>query len=165
MDVTGWDIASRMKLPDWCFGARSTDGVYLPCDEATTKYWGISTLVLPDPVCIWSVGWFSRQKSSSHLEIRAGLRATVPTSEAEMDEAVEILPGVGEPMTGPDKIKTITPYSLGTFFHLRKGIVTTGLKLVLQALSSSDAAPLSFFMVYSALPTKVPGWPGAWPAG
>lgn len=158
MDVTGWPLEQRMMLPDWCFGARSTDGVYLICPVSAVKYWGISNIVLPDPVCVWSVGWFVSVVATGELLIRVGFRATVPTSEAEMDEAVEILPGIGVPMTGPSVIRVVTPHNLGTMIHFRKGIATTGLKLVVQIQHTKVPGHVSFFMVYSALPTLIPAW-------
>jgi len=165
MDVTGWDLASRMKLPDSCFGNRQLIGVYLKNAVPGTRNWAISDIALPDPCCIWQMNYLTMEWPTKFGSYRAGLRATVPVNQAQMDAATEIYPHWGVAQAGPNLL--VRPQ--GTMFYnaidLRKGMVTGGDKIVVEVNCQAISASMVFGLLVSPLPTLVPGWPGAWPAG
>lgn len=165
MNVTGWDLASRMKLPDHCFGNRQAIGTLVWAALADTWYYSISLIALPDPVCLWKFYFWFQVPSALRLAFRVGLAAAVPTNEAEMDAAAELLPYIGEEKPGPNWHWLGVVDSLPFEFELRKGMVTGGLKLVAALNGGVNNFRGNFVFVVSELPTKVPGWPGAWPAG
>jgi len=165
MDVTGWNIASRMKLPDHCFGNRQLIGCFAIVPAAGPHVWAISDVALPDPVCIWELVYYFRPTVAARIYLRIGLAATLPASTADMDAADEILPYFGEPKTGPNQLAVVVEHSTPMSIKLRKGMATGGKKLVIDLLYGNSDGYNTVGLVVSELPTKVPGWPGAWPAG
>lgn len=158
MDVSGWTVDQRMRLPDWCFGNRQVIAAYASSPEIATFYWGISEIALPDPVCIWSLGWWLGKAESAFYDFRFGLRDTVPTNEAEMDTAIEILPYLGSAHAGPNYLRVEYLETAIVQINLKKGMVTGGKKLVVEFKSSIAWAALNVFLVCSALPTDMAGW-------
>jgi len=165
MNVTGWDIASKMKLPDYCFGNQDVCSAYTFNNGPFTFVWAISEAALPDPCCIWQVGFTSMPTTDGTGHLRIGLADAVPTTEAEMNAAVEIFPGLGDPHVGPNRIQFYAAKYVFFTIDCRKGLVTGGKKLVIENYCVKDTMRLVCNLVVSGLPTKVPGWPGAWPAG
>jgi len=167
MDVSFWTIASRMKLPDHCFGQRLLHGMRIYNTTPDTFQWLIASRALPDPVCIWSLGLVGGGSDYAGNWVRVGLADTVPTSSAEMDATVNFLPEFGTSAFAPPRISVPTDSGINYNVAIRKGIVTGGKKLVIEGNLSSYGTTLvvSVFIIAAALPTKVPGWPGAWPAG
>lgn len=158
MDVSGWTVAQKMRLPDWCFGNRQLIGVYVNMPLLGTYYYGISAIALPDPVCIWTFGFYIYTYDYTRFRFRAGLRNTIPTNEAGMDAATEILPYFGQPIAGPNYIRLGTKDSRPYIIPLRKGMVTGGKKLVVSAYTGTDASMIDVFMVVSSMPTRMAGW-------
>jgi len=165
MDVSLWNIASKMKLPEHLFGNRQVIGAFKNVTSANNWQHGISEIALPDPVCLWSVFVWFRVNNIATVTIRMGLADTVPANQAEMDLATEIFPNLGAPGAGPNFIYFRTLYSDILEFNCKQGMVTGGKKLVIGGHSSVAATLLNVNLVVSGLPDKVPGWPGAWPAG
>lgn len=158
MDVSGWTIDQRMRLPDWCFGNRKIIALNMRAVGAGVFYWRISGVTLPQDICIWQIGMFPRFVDSMNSYFRVGLRATVPTSEAEMDEAVPVLPDFGAINYTPPRIHLMDGgTSVWQFFH-RKGMETGGKKLVAELWCSTSDVALIFYMLYSELPTNMAGW-------
>lgn len=158
VDVSGWSLAKRMALPDWCFGNREAIGCEVNCVNADQDYWAISEIVLPDPVCFWSLGFWFRQPAFARIRFRFGLRATIPTSVAEMNGATEILPYIGAITTGPNYLRIGSFDTFVTDLVLRKGMATGGLKLVMEVQSTSVNTRADLFVVYSELPTEIPAF-------
>lgn len=158
MDVSGWTIDQKMRLPDWCFGNRQVIAAYANTPEIATCYWGISEIALPDPVCIWSLGWWLGKAASAYYDFRFGLRDTVPTSIAEMDTAVEILPYLGSPHAGPNTLRVEYIETAVSQIDLKKGMVTGGKKLVVEIKSSVQWVACNVFLVCSELPTDMASW-------
>lgn len=165
MDVSVWTIDSRMKLPDHCFGNRKVIGARQGNVAAGTSTWAISNFVFPDPACIWYVQLVAQPSDVGTGNLRIGLAAAVPTTIPEMDAAVELLPDVGSDVFGPNKIRFETPNFVVINIVVRKGMVTGGRKLVIENQCVAAVTRFMCNVVVSELPTKVPGWPGAWPAG
>lgn len=165
MDVTLWNLASRMKLPDHCFGNRQAISVQIKAVGVGAMDWRISTVVLPDPICIWEVGILPLTLDTSKAYIRVGLLDNLPGNEAAMNLAVPILPNFGNIGFTPPRI-AMADAGYNTFqFVLRKGIVTGGKKVAVECYSDAVELKVQFYLVFSELPNLIPGWPGAWPAG
>jgi len=165
MDVSGWNLASKMKLPDHLFGNRVSIGISIFTAPGPDMKWYISRDPLPNQVCIWDVAWYPRQVGDFNSYFRIGYRAAVPTSEAEMNTAVPLMPQIGNYAYTPPRIYLSTAsYEVWRFLS-REGQNTGGLKLVMEIYTLANISRGIFVVTYSELPTKVPGWPGAWPAG
>lgn len=156
MDVSGWTLAKRMELPDWCFGNKWIIGCPVKTLLTGTNYWGISEVSLPDPVCIWTLGCWVRTEEFVSLTTRIGLRATIPTSDVEMDAAIEMFPLLGAPRVGPNLVRFGFLYSEAFFMKVRKGMNTDGLKLVVQVCSTVLNVYVQFSLLVSELPTRIP---------
>jgi hypothetical protein len=165
MDVSGWDIESRLKLPDHLFGNRKLIGCSVDATDEEDRDWAISEIALPDPVCIWQVRLDSMPNAGAQGLARVGLANTVPTSTADMDAAVELLPYYGHPNVGPNLIVLYTGAAFSLQMDLRKGMATGGKKLVCEIYTVGGTMRFYPAVLVSGLPTKIPGWPGAWPAG
>lgn len=164
MDVTAWPLSSRMKLPDHCFGNRQLLSVFVSNGGVGTMKWGISSIALPDPVCIWRASFKSQPTTNGYGYMRIGLRSAVPTSEAEMNAADEIFPAYGTPHAGPNIINVNgQTYQFWTL-ETRKGMVTGAKYLVVENKCNAATMRVQCSLLISSLPTKIPGWPGAWPA-
>ena len=158
MDVSEWTVDQRMRLPDWCFGNRQLVGIHVDCPNLGTFYYGISEIALPDPVCIWSFGFYLYNYNYTRHRFRVGLRESIPTNEAEMDTATEILPYFGEPRDGPNYIRAGTLDTRAYLIPLRKGMVTGGNYLVASCYTGTDQSMVDIFLVVSGLPTSMAGW-------
>lgn len=158
MDVSGWTIAQRMRFPDWCFGNRELVSVFTLNEAVGTYVYNISTLALPDPVCIWQVCFQSVPDATGGGRIRVGFAAAVPTNEAEMDAAVDFLPHFGHVVTGPNKILFQEPNYVFFSFDVRKGLVTGGKKLVSSTYCTVAKVRINCFLLVSGLPTDMAGW-------
>ncbi len=158
MDVSGWTVDQRMRLPDWCFPNRQIISVFIKATTGSTWYFGISDIALPDPCCIWSIGWFCYKDTATNSLQRVGLRATVPANAAEMDAAAEILPHFGEAHAGPNYIRIDDQLGNLAQIPLRHGLVTGGLKFVAGFFILTGIASATIFLVVSGLPTSMAGW-------
>lgn len=154
-----------MKLPDHCFGTRYTISVQIKAVGVASRDWRISTVVLPDPICIWEFGILPLTLDTSKAYIRVGLLNALPASEADMNLATPLLPNFGNIAFTPPRI-AMADAGYSTFqIRLRKGMVTGGKKVAVECYSDAVELKVQFYIVYSEMPTLVPGWPGAWPAG
>lgn len=158
MDVSGWTIDQRMRLPDWCFGNRELIGIHVDCPTLDVFYYGISEIALPDPVCIWAVGFYLYCFNYTRFRFRIGMATSIPANEAEMTAATEILPYFGQPLAGPNYIRAGTLDTRAFQIPLRKGMETGGKKLVASVLTGTDMTKIDIFMVVSELPTSMAGW-------
>lgn len=158
MDVSGWSVEQRMRLPDWCFGNREAIGCEVNCVLADTDYWAISEIALPDPVCFWSLAFWFREPAFARVRFRFGLRATVPVNATQMNTATEILPYVGATTAGPNFLRVGQFDSVFYQLMLRKGMVTGGDKLVFEVQSDHINTRADLVMIYSELPTSMAGW-------
>lgn len=165
MDVSGYNLESKMKLPDPCFGQKQVVSCYAVNNGVGTYRWSISSLALPDPVCIWHAMFCSQPSTGGTGRMRIGLAAAVPTTIAEMNAADEIFPDLGAPTAGPNYIDFFSTVYSYYAFDVRKGMATGGKKLVMSTYCVAATMRLLCVLVVSELPTKVPGWPGAWQAG
>jgi len=158
MDVSGWTVDERMCLPDWCFG----NAVILSCRVANnvpnTGKWAISTRVLPDQACIWSVGFWSTANDWAFSHCRMGLRDVVPTSVAEMDTSQNIFPDLGINTYSPPRILVPTQSGWSLHVNVRKGIETAGRKFVCEAFlhAAGNIIGLHMYIVVTGLPTEIP---------
>lgn len=158
MDITGWTIEQRMRLPEWCYGNRELIGCEVQCILATTYYFTISEIVMPDPAVIWAMTFWARTTVMASFSLRVGLRATVPTNEAEMNTATEIFPYVGQPFAGPNKIRFAIDNSVPIRLGCRRGMATGGLKVVMALYSSQANVWGDVVLDVSGLPTNMAGW-------
>lgn len=165
MNVTGWTIASRMKLPDYLFGNRTMIGVYKLNAGAGTSNWAISDIALPDPCCIWEFSYLSMFETTNNGWFRVGLANAVPNNIPEMDAATPLLPQYGTDVGGPRLVSLSSKVYSYVKMNLRIGMATGGKKLVIENRCNVAPTKIIIAVLVSSLPTKVPGWPGAWPAG
>ena len=158
MDVSGWTIDQKARLPDWCFGKREAIGCQVYANAAATWFFGISTIDFPDPCCIWAFySWFS-MGADSDITYRVGLRDTVPVNTAEMDTADEIFPYVGEKIVGPNHIRISQRYGSIMGIETKQGMVTGAKNLVVALYTSSEWTRGDFVFIVSGLPTSMAGW-------
>ncbi len=160
MDVSGWALAKRMKIPDQYFPDREIVSVYDSESSATTFEWGISGVALPDPVCIWELGIQIVSSGSALSYVRLGLRSAVPTSEAEMNGAKNIFPDLGDLTKTPPAIYMAAVYPFQMRFTCKKGFVTAGDKFVMELYNVTGVLSIMASMLISGLPTDVPAWAG-----
>lgn len=158
MDVSSWTIDQRMRLPDWCFGNRTVIGVYNKNDVIATFNWEISEIALPDPVCIWEFGFMGMMKTGYEGYWRVGLADLVPTTEAQMNAATELLPYFGMPHAGPNIVGMHSETHMFGQMKLRKGMATGGKKLVTENRCIAGTSRIMLWIVISELPTSMAGW-------
>jgi len=158
MDVSGWTNQQRMRFPDWCFPEKQVISAYRSNNVPDTKTYGISEIALPDPICLWEVGWLILCEDVALFRFKIGLRDTVPTNEAEMNECQEILPYFGEPQTGPNYICGGPATRLSFIIPVRKSMVTGGKKLIVANENYGGVARFAAWMLVSGLPTSMAGW-------
>lgn len=158
MDVSGWTLAQRMRLPDWCFGDRSLVGLVIDANGVGVTNWEIHPKALPANIAIWQASIIPLRSDSTNDYIRMGLRATVPTSEAEMDTAIPILPDFGYFVWTPPRVYLSDGAFIPWTFNMRTAFATAGLKLVLELHSALGRVSTIFSFVYSELPTSMAGW-------
>lgn len=157
MDVSGWTIAEKMRLPDYCFGNRLLVSCRISVWIADTFKWSISTVALPDPCCFWSWGVVVIRSDHISNHFRVGMRDTVPTSEAEMNTAVEIFYDFGLLTFHPSRL--YVPTIAGSYYNMpiRQGFATGGKKLVLEGFQHAAGTHISlivYFMI-SGMPTEM----------
>lgn len=158
MDVSGWTVDQRMRLPDWCFGNRKVICSYIfsgVVDEAT---WSISELALPDPCCIWKLGIYWIPDDPGTGILRIALSDTVPISIAQMDACQEIFPHFGQPNPGPNRLTFRTPAASSVEVDTKVGLVTGGKKLVAELYCLTGGARALPTLWVSELPTSMAGW-------
>lgn len=156
MNVSGWTLAEKMALPDWCFGNRQLLGCQIHAVLLGTFYYAIINVVLPAEICIWEFHFWVRTNADMEGTFRLGLRATVPTNEAEMDTATEIFPYIGQAWAGPNKIRLAFRHSTPFVLPIRKGLATGGLKFVVRFFSTVNDVYGDFVFAVSGLPTEIP---------
>lgn len=158
MDVSGWTVDQLMRLPDWCFGNRQLIGCYVYTVGPGTLDWGISDIALPDPACIWEFSFQVLEFANQHGDYRAGLSHTLPASEGQMDATQEFYPHWGRHHAGPNYILCGTYIFTYVTIPFKRGIVTGGKKLVVEAKSWEGTARIHFSLLVSGLPTSMAGW-------
>lgn len=160
MDVTGWTVDQRMRLPDWCFGNRSLIGLRLTTTTPGGYDWDIAALALPDPCCIWGLGLNITQSDQRSSFVRMGLATAVPTSSAEMDATTPLFPYFGNAVYTPPRVHFPTIGGPAYFIPVRKGMVTGGKKFVgeIYLHGAGTALLLDVYLIVSGLPTHMAGW-------
>lgn len=158
MDITGWTIDQKMRLPDWCFGNREVYGLFQR-RNAVGFMWGICPCALPDPACIWQLVITSIPDANGKGYVRIGLADAVPTNEAEMNAAVELFPCVWDQRPGPNRIWLYAMQYVMLSFNPRKGMVTNGKKIVVELYVAVNIyMRIDVAMVVSGMPTDMAGW-------
>lgn len=158
MDVSGWTIEQRSRFPPWCFGSRSVISARIYNEWHNEFRWSISDVGLPDPCMIWKLGILFRSSDNSNNSLRFALADTVPTTEAEMDAALEILPDYGDSADTPERIYLFIAQGLYLEFDLQKPMVTGGKKLVVEGYCFGEEIKALIHVVVSTLPTHMAGW-------
>lgn len=158
MDVSGWTIDQRMRLPDWCFGQRQITSAYQWNNAPGTRKWEIGTLALPDPCCIWSLEINTSVSTNGTGNLRVGLAAAVPISQAQMDAVLEIFPHYGIPMPGPNQIALNSGEPVSYSIPVRMGIWTDRCYLVIECGCTIAKFRVEAALVVSGLPTSMAGW-------
>lgn len=158
MDVSGWTIDQRMRLPDWCFGNRRIVSAYVYETVQGQREWEISEHALPDPACIWRVEIISEPNAGKKGAMRIALSHVVPTSEAGMTNCQELLEGLGRPREGPNDILLNSGSYLYHFLDVRKGMVTGGKHLVVEIYAVGATMRVTCNLIVSGLPTSMAGW-------
>ncbi|MBA7717003.1 hypothetical protein ES703_126090 [subsurface metagenome] len=121
--------------------------------------WSIEKrMALPDPCCIWQVGIFIRHSDHQSNYLRVGLLDDVPTSEADMNIAVELLPDFGSSSNAPERIYLFEGGPVYLELQVRMGLTTGEKKLVVEGHVYVDGAALlgMIHVVVSELPTVIP---------
>lgn len=158
MNVSRWTIEERMRLPDFTFGQRQIIGCYGYNPNPATTNWGISTVGLPDPACIWSFGYVALMGPTGDCEMRTALRATIPTSQAEMNDSLDFIPYYGYEEAGPNAIRITTGSKQFVNIPMRRGLSTGGRKLVIENRCAAGVSRFQVYVLVSGLPTNISGW-------
>lgn len=158
MDVSGWTVDQRMRLPDWCLGNRQVVGVYLENLVAGVDQFGASIVPMPDPVCIWSILFEMMPTGGGTGYVRIGINDHVPVDAADMDGSVQILPDYGVFYTGPNIIMCIAGVFNTWNLQTRLGMDTNNFHLVVQNHCIVADFRSQVSMVISGLPTSMAGW-------
>jgi hypothetical protein len=158
MDVSGWTVDQRMRLPDWCFGNRQLIGLYDKNVGVGTNEWAISEIGLPDPACVWEFGFIGMMVAGSSGQFKVGLLDALPGSEAEFALATEIIPYFGIPMAGHNVVGLYSEQYQYAVFRMRKGMVTGGKKLVIEHRCIAGTSRVLVWVLVSGLPTNMAGW-------
>ncbi|MBA7679125.1 hypothetical protein ES703_87408 [subsurface metagenome] len=158
MDVSSWTLAQRMRLPDWCFGNRDLLMLSLGVWTGGGFGWVIGAEALPQQICIWQMGVVIRRNESADNYFRLGMRATIPTTEAHMNDSTPLFPKWGNINYTPPRITLPAETDQVWFFNTRNGIDTGGLKFVGEIWGDDCAAMAQVNIVYSELPTSMAGW-------
>lgn len=158
MDITGWTIAQRLRLPDYMFGQRYMTGVHLSSNVVGYK-WSIGILPFPDPACVWTIVIVSMPDAGAKGYIRLGLRSTVPTSQAEMNTASEICPYAWWISGGPNIFELQSGQYALIQYKIRKGLATGGKKLVAEMCNSNAIRMrVHLDLIVSGLPSAIDGF-------
>ncbi len=160
MDVSDWTIDQRMRLPDWCFGNRKLLSLQVNVIAEGSFRWYITTESLPDPACIWAVGFSVSDSDQKYNYIRMGLADNVPMNEAQMDATTPLFPYFGSTVFAPPKIYVPTKSGVAFYIVSRKGLVTGGKKFVAEAWLNVGGTILfgHLYILVSELPTSMAGW-------
>jgi len=156
MDVSGWTIAQRMELPDWCFPTRYLIGCYGWNNVAASINWEISNVTLPDPACIWDFGYVALVDDVSSCDFRVGLNDVVPTTVPEMNDVQDFVPNYGYNQAGPNAVRIMPGSKQAVNFHLRLGLVTGGKYLVIENHNLAGTSRFQVYVLVSGLPTQLP---------
>lgn len=158
MDITGWSIEQKVRFPDWCFGQRKTMAISHQAIGAGVDTWVINTKILPDNICIWTVGYWYTETNSTSDYLRLGFRAAVPGSIAQMDEAVPAEPETFDVPPNPRKMYLPMLTSNVIMIPTKKGVDVTGLFLVMMVHSAAARCSGACILTYSEMPTDMAGW-------
>lgn len=158
MDVSGWTVEQRMRLPDWCFGNRDLMSLYIENVVAGTYTYAISAFVLPDPACIWGIMFMSTNSVAGLGYVRLGLNDHLPVDAADMNTSIEILPNFGRPAAGPNIF-----WISGSYFYVwdmpaKRGLVTNGWNFVIENRCVVADFRVDVTLIVSGLPTDMAGW-------
>lgn len=156
MDVTGWTLAERARLPDWCFPTRQLIGCYGWNAGVGTYNWGISAIALPDPALIWVFGYVALVGALGEGDFRVGLNAVVPTTIAEMDAVQDFLPYYGYEMPGPNAVRIMAGSKQAVHFPIRLALVTGAKKLVIESRNWADVFRYQVYVLVSGMPDEIP---------
>jgi len=158
MDVSGWTVEQRMRLPDYCFGNRELHTVHAEGVVDDTYCWAKSEVRMPDPMCFWEFTFYNRPNATGKGYARLGLADAVPTSVAEMDNAVEVLPRFAFENVGPNRIELYESFYTTYNYNVRKGIDTGGKYFVVELYTLLETMRFNISFVASGLPTNMEGW-------
>lgn len=160
MDVSGWTVDQRMRMPDYCFGNRKLYICNLSMYGADTWTWKISSEALPDPACIWAIGLVVTVSDYKANHVRIGLRDTLPESKEQMDTCQNILPCLGDNTWTPPKYNPPTVPQQAYHIELRMGLLTSRRYFVAEGYVHENGLNMRalLYMVVSGLPTSMAGW-------
>jgi len=157
MDISKWQPARIMQLPDWCFGTRWWVGEYMGSTSGVA-YYRLGEEALPQKMVVWGVLVSCRSVNcleAMRLTIRLG--NTTPTTPAQINILERVLKGIS--------IASIT-YELfvnqngTTWINAgRQLIQANGRSLVMLANGDQSIAyEMTVGILISAVPTEVPDW-------
>lgn len=158
MNISRWTIDEKMQLPDFCFGQRKIVATGIGVTVPKTMAWNITSVPFPDSICIWEFGILPTQLDSFYSYCRVGLTETKPTSEAEMDAAIPILPDWTPQGYSPPRIYVPATGTQQWVFKMRKGMKTKARKMAIELYANVGNFALVFYVIYSKLPTNISGF-------
>jgi len=156
MDVSGWTLDEKMRLPDWCFGNRELVMLSMGVWLGGGFFWVALATDLPAQICIWQMGVVVRRNDSADNYFRIGMRATVPLNEAQMNASTPVFPEWGNLAFTPPRITLPEATDQVWFFNTRCGIETGGLRFVGEVWGNACPAMVQINIVYSELPAEIP---------
>lgn len=160
MDITGWTLEQRIRLPEWCFGSHQIMSVYLSNVAPGTSIWGQSLEILPADICIWAAGLLIVVNDAVWSFVRMGFRDTAPVNVGQMDASHNFLPGFGNTAFAPPRINTSLVTGLQYHVPLKMGVTPAGERLVAECYCSAGGTQtiVMLYIIYSTLPVDMAGW-------
>ena len=159
LDLQGWSIEDKLRLPDWCFGRRYIVSVTWQASAYGTDAYDISEDCFPEEAVIWEVVLSFDRVSANDNYVRLALGSQLPANEAGFMELEPLLRGFG--LTGPEPRKIRVPNNFRVIrFCLRQYFAPGGRRLVVFNRVPTTAAFGSgeVIVVVSGLPKEVPDW-------
>ncbi len=157
MNISNWPIDKIMGLPDHCFGRREILQLAVDLADANPVY-SISPAGLPDRMVIWEVNAAARAVVASTIHAGLALGDVLPASDAEYDALELVFPNVIS-SDGDRGEFEVCVNSAFIITMVRFPVVVSGRRLIGKfTRHQGNSTEGVIDVVYSALPSEVPGW-------
>lgn len=157
MNIENWSIEKKMQLPEWCYGTKYVISAAARILGVGPEY-DISELSFPDVAVIWQVAITHVISNSFDNYFRVGLAMQIPTTAAEMNQSMELLPGYGTKGSKPRIMNSYSPHKHEKF-ECKIPIKPQGRKLVVEVVAvATKEIAIRMAVVVSSIPKEVPDW-------
>ena len=158
MDVSGWTVEERMRLPDWCFPERQPFQLYHINNQVGTWSYVMPDYPLPNPACVWKMTLATFPTTGGTGDVKFGLLSDLPLDDNQMETNEPVFDDLKPAPTNVNWIKLYAGVPVTFGYDFRTPIVTTGLKLGMGLYCAVATIRLDLTFIISGLPTKVSGF-------